>query len=261
MIQQSGEDGDLVERYAHWIRDKTKVRSIEGTEWSEVTTPFLDRHNDHIQIYLRRLNGDYELTDDGYTIQDLRASGCELDTPYRRELLRVVLNGFGIDLSRDDQLMVRSPSGNLPNRLHNLVQAVIGVNDLFVVSRPNVQALFTEDVSNWLRASSVRFTPGVKLTGKSGFDHYFNFVIPETPGVSGERFVQAINRPDKERAELFAFMWTDVKAVRSTESSAFAVINDAERKPSEAVTTALRRYDVIPVLFSQREEYRETLAA
>ena len=41
----------------------------------EITTPFVDRHNDSLQIYLFQENGNYVLTDDGYTLSNLEMSG------------------------------------------------------------------------------------------------------------------------------------------------------------------------------------------
>ena len=43
-----------------------------------------DRHNDYSQIYVRQDNGAFLLTDGGETIQDLRASGCDLETSKRK---------------------------------------------------------------------------------------------------------------------------------------------------------------------------------
>ena len=33
-----------------WLKDKTTLREVDG-EWVEITTPYLDRHNDALQIY------------------------------------------------------------------------------------------------------------------------------------------------------------------------------------------------------------------
>jgi len=72
----------LVECYRSWLKDKTALREINGH--IEITTPFLDRHNDFIQIYARRENDGFLLTDDGYTIDDLSMSGCLLSRRVRR---------------------------------------------------------------------------------------------------------------------------------------------------------------------------------
>ncbi len=43
-----------------------------------------------------------------------------------------------------------------------------------------VLSLFYEDVVTWLDLHEIRYTPKVKFTGKSGFDHLFDFVIPKS---------------------------------------------------------------------------------
>ena len=43
-----------------------------------------------------------------------------------------------------------------------------------------VASLFYEDVVAWLDLHDVRYTPKVKFTGKTGYDHLFDFVIPKS---------------------------------------------------------------------------------
>jgi hypothetical protein len=54
----------LLKNYREWLKDKTTLRQIDGS-WVEITTPYLDRHNDALQIYVRRENGTFVLTDEG----------------------------------------------------------------------------------------------------------------------------------------------------------------------------------------------------
>jgi hypothetical protein len=74
----------LLDQYAQWVRDKSILRVVND-QYVEITTPYLDRHNDYTQIYVRKDDGGFVLTDAGDTIQDLRASGCDLETSKRRE--------------------------------------------------------------------------------------------------------------------------------------------------------------------------------
>ena len=73
------------------------------------------------------------------------------------------------------------------------------MNDLFYLAKPVVESLFFEDVVSWLDANEIRYTPAVKFTGVSGYDHLFNFVIPKSRK-QPERIVQPINRPTRETA-------------------------------------------------------------
>ena len=84
----------LLDNYWSWLKDNTHVRAIE--DWYEITTPYLDRHNDFVQLYAKLDGGHYVLTDDSYTLTDLEFSGCKIDSPKRQRLLETTLNGFGI---------------------------------------------------------------------------------------------------------------------------------------------------------------------
>lgn len=248
----------LLDEYVAWLRDKTVLRELGG-EWIEITTPYIDRHNDCLQIYARRDNGAYLLTDDGATIEDLEQSGVSLDSKRRQELLQTTLNGFGI--RRDAKaLVVRATRDTFALRKHNLVQAMLAVNDLFYVAAPIVTSLFLEDVTTWLRSNDIRFTPNVKFTGKSGYDHVFDFVVPASRQ-RPERILKAINRPTKETAQTLAFAWIDTRDVRPESSTAYAILNDSEHGVPPTVIDALRSYDVTPVVWSERSSAIEELAA
>ncbi|MDR4506757.1 MAG: DUF1829 domain-containing protein [Candidatus Brocadiaceae bacterium] len=252
-----GEIQRLLDRYLVWLKDKTILRQVK--EWIEITTPYLDRHNDYLQIYVKRENGKFLLTDDGYTIEDLKRSGCELESRKRMELLTVTLNGFGVKLDGDDLVVSASPD-NFALRKHNLVQAMLAVNDLFYLAMPIVSSLFLEDVASWLDLHEIRYIPRVKFTGKSGYDHLFDFVIPSSKR-QPERILQAINHPDRNAAQRTTFSWIDTKEVRPLNSRIYAMLNDSEHVPHAFVLEALKNYEVYPVLWSKREDVREELAA
>lgn len=247
----------LLEAYRLWLKDKTVLREIG--EWVEITTPYLDRHNDCLQIYARRSNGGFVLTDDGFTIDDLERSGCKLETTKRQELLRVTLNGFGVQL-RGGALEVHAAPENFAPRKHNLVQAMLAVNDLFYLAQPFVASLFYEDVVTWLDSSDVRYTPRVKFAGRTGFDHLFDFVIPKSRA-HPERIVKAVSHPSRDTAQAVVLSWVDTKDVRPPEAVAYALLNDSEQPVPAAVLDALGSYEVVAVPWSQRERVREELAA
>jgi len=225
----------LLDQYLAWLKDKTTLRQVK--DWIEITTPYLDRHNDYLQIYARRENSGFLLTDDGYVIGDLRRSGCELESKKRKDLLALTLNGFGVNLDGDN-LVVQASSDNFALRKHNLVQSMLAVNDLFYLAVPMVASLFLEDVTAWLELVEIRYTPKVKFTGKSGYDHLFDFVIPASKK-QPERILQAINRPSRNTAQAVAFSWIDTKKVRPANSRAYAFLNDSEHTLTGSVLEAL----------------------
>lgn len=249
----------LLDDYVRWIKDKTVLRDVNG-DWVEITTPYLDRHNDCLQIYLRNEGGGLILTDDAYTITDLTNSGCSLDKPKRQELLKTTLAGFGVQLSPSNQLTVHATPENFPLKKHNLVQAMLAVNDLFYLAAPYTQSLFYEDVMAWLDDSDVRYTPNCKFTGKSGYDHMFDFVIPKSRK-EPERIIQAVNNPKKDAVEALMFKWLDTKDTRPSDARLYAFLNDGLNPVSPAVLDAFRNYGAEPVIWTRRHDYTLALAS
>lgn len=248
---------EMLDQYWKWLRDKTTLRQVD--DWVEITTPHLDRHNDALQIYAKRKDSGFLLSDGGYVLEDLENSGCSIDTPKRQALLDITLGGFGI--RRDgNSLEVNASQENFPLRKHNLLQAMLAVSDLFYLAAPVVTSLFLENVGAWLDESGIRYTPSIKLSGKSGYDYMFNFVIPKSAS-QPERVVNAINQPSRQTALSFVFAWLDTRENRQPESRSYAILNDDGRSVNANVIEALSEYAVHPVLWSTRDVVLRELAA
>jgi Domain of unknown function DUF1828/Domain of unknown function DUF1829 len=247
----------LVDAYVKWLRRGLSAESVGNA--CELTTPFLDRHNDHIQIYAVRRNGSIMLSDDGYILSDLRASGLELTTSKRKTVLDTALNGFGVQLD-GNRLQIEASPRNLGQRIHALIQAMLVLNDMFVMAQPRVATFFWEDVRAFLDDHKVRYSPRVKLSGRTGYDHAIDFLIPRSPEAP-ERLVQAINAPNKNTIGSYLFVLGDTREARGQEAEAYAFLNDRDREVGGDVIEALDAYKVTPALWSRREDYVQRLAA
>jgi len=248
----------LLNNYIRWLKDKTIVKQI-GENWIEITTPHLDRHNDCIQIYARKTDKGYLLTDDGYIISDLINSGCTFEKPKRKEILLSTLSGFGVELN-ENSLYVNATVDNFSLKKHNILQAMLAVNDLFYLASPHIESFFMEDVANWFDISDIRYTPKVKFVGKIGYDHLFDFVIPKSRR-KGERIVHTLSNPQKNIAENLVFKWMDTKETRESNSNLYVFLNDTNDIVPPLVIEAFKNYDINPVLWSEREQKKSELAA
>ena len=247
----------LLNLYWDWLKDKTVLRDLE--DYVEITTPFLDRHNDYLQIYVKRDNDDkYVLTDEGYILDDLELSGCNMDSPKRQEMLNNVLNGFGVR-KNDRALEINASLESFGICKHNLIQAMLAVNDLFYLAWPIASNLFHEDVLSWLDKSQIRYTPNLKFMGISGYDHRFDFVIPKSEN-QPERIIRAINRANRDNTQSMTFAWMDTKQVRTAESKAIAILNDTEKPISKSELDAMRNYGIDAIMWSERDEALSNLA-
>ena len=115
---------NLVNAYIEWLRQNISIKEINGMY--EITTPFLDNHNDHIQIYIKKSDSGFILTDNGQTITNLRLSGFEF-TPEKRQVLNSILNGFGVQLI-GEELVIKAKPEDFPQKKHNLIQAILYIS-------------------------------------------------------------------------------------------------------------------------------------
>ena len=249
-MMNSGSGNDIVDEYVNWLKKNIKTRHIDGVV--ELSTPFLDNRNDHIQIYISRDEQGLIVSDDGDTIRELRSSGIELKGKIREKIIRTILSGLGVEI-RDDELFAKADPQSLPQKVHDVIQASISIGDMHVLARPVTASLFKEDVELFLTENNVRFVPYVKLLGKSGIDQYFDFVIPQSRDKL-ERVVQAISRPTVQNAKMFIMSWFDTYGQTGRKSKGYAFLNDRDYEVKTEITNAFLKYEISPVMWSNRND-------
>ncbi len=240
----------LIDRYVTWLKQGYEVEAGDG--FTLISTPFLDPHNDELQLFVEQQGETLKLSDDGYTLSDLRSSGLEINTPKRDAHVRQILNGFGVRLE-EGELVVTATLRDFPQKKHNLIQAMLAIHDLSVMGQAQILQFFEEDVARFLEESGVPTVRNIKLPGRSGFDHLFNFVVP-AQGLRRETVLQAVNHLGRDYAMSVAFAVNDVRLLRGQDNfSAAAIINDREAKPAGEYLEALTAYGIKPHLWSNRD--------
>ena len=146
----------LLDQYWSWLQEQTTIREVG--DHVEITTPYLDRHNDCLQMYAGKTKEGFILTDDGYVLDDLAQAGVDMTSRKRRLLLEEALNGFGVQ-NVADTLQVETSANDFGLRKHSLLQAMLAVSDMFYLASPVVESLFHEDVTAWLDGSTVWTCP------------------------------------------------------------------------------------------------------
>lgn len=243
----------VISEYLKWIKNNTVVKTVEEGKVCLISTPFLDRHNDHLDIYLLKTKDNLKLTDNGYTLADLKMSGFEINTPKRDGILRTALNGFGVKINGNDELYVDATSHNIGQKKHYLLQAILAVNDMFNLAQETVYSLFKEDVELYFKSNGIIFSKDIKLTGKSGFDHNIDFLIPASQS-KPERLIKAINTAKKESVLSSIMAFNDISQTREAPTRNFVVYNDVEKEVSKDVISALDNYGVKHIPWSKKEE-------
>jgi len=249
----------IIENYIKWIKDNTSIKSIKDGNSCEITVPFLDRHNDHLQIYVLKEGNKYKLTDDGYTIADLKMSGMEINTPKKEKIFKTVLNGFGVKHGDNDELYIEANLNNIGQKKHYLLQAILAVNDMYVLSQENIHSLFKEDVEMYFHSNEIFYNRDIKITGKTGFDHNIDFIIAASKS-RPERLIKAINIPKKDPAMAAIFAFNDIVAVREQKMDNYVIYNDLDSPVSNEVSLALANYGIRNIPWSQKERCKKEFA-
>lgn len=249
----------LANSYASWLKHGIEAEKMTDSV-SELTTPFIDRHNDRLQIYAERRSDDlFLLTDDGYILSELKSSGVETRGVKREEIVRSLLVGHGVRLE-GRELQVEAASVDLGRKVHNLIQAMLSLDDMFVLAQPNAGPTFLHDVADFFDESDIRYTPAAKFSGRSGLDHLINFVIPKSRRAP-ERFIQVINTPRRDRVQNLLFAIDDTRSARQGHADFYAIVNDSRHGITGEVVNAFNAYDVKARTWSHRREMVEELAA
>lgn len=243
----------VINEYLKWIKDNTIAKTIEEGKICSISTPFLDRHNDHLDIYLIKNEGIIKLSDNGYTIADLKMSGLEINTPKRDTILKTALNGFGIKINGNDELYVEANIHNIGQKKHYLLQAILAINDMFNLSQETIYSLFKEDVELYFRSNDIFFSKDIKLTGKSGFDHNIDFLVPASR-IKPERLIKTINTPKKDSILSTIMAFTDINQTRDTKTANYVVYNDIEKEVTKDVISALDNYNIKHIPWTKKEQ-------
>ena len=118
----------LKNQYMKWIKDNIKINQIN--KFFEITTPFLDIYNDNIQIYIKITNSqEIVLSDDSYTIKNIKMSGINISNYNIKPLLKKILAQYDITLN-NDCLLSKSSFETLPQKITSLAQAIIILENL-----------------------------------------------------------------------------------------------------------------------------------
>lgn len=247
----------LKEEYINWLEDEIKFEKID--EYIEITSPFLDRYNDYLQIYAKiEKDNEIFLTDDSYTINNLKMSGIDINSPKRKQLLNNFLNKYRVKLD-NDSLVIKAGIEDFPQKILFLMQAMLNVDDMFMLSQNKVASIFLDDIKNFLDGKEIFYSENVNFIGKSGFFYSYDYLIQRTKN-KPERLCKAINNPNKQNFQSTMFMWNDTKETRNADSQLIVFLND-ENRIDPSIIEGFKNYEVNAVPWSKREKYLELLTA
>lgn len=245
----------LLNQYHDFVKSKTVVQEKTGTEWIAIATPYLDMHNDAVEIYAKKNNDSIAINDDGQTLRNLSLYGLEFNRNGKRlDILESILLSYGISLS-GEELTVEANEKNFAQKKLNLLNAICEINDLYVLSKPTVASVFKDDVREYLEQHNIIYTPHFISKGSIGLEFTFDFQIAYR---KKEIVIKTFNSLNKNNVVNFLFSWDDIKQARTKltnkEVVGLAVVNDETKEPKSELIEALKGKGSQIIFWKKREE-------
>lgn len=248
----------LLKSYFAFIQSDFETNEIEKNTY-EITTPFLDRHNDHIMFYVT-ISEDYiTLTDNGLTMQDLSLSGVDIKNKKTKQELDIALNGFGIMKDNNNALFAKVSQTEYARMQNNLIQAILSVNDMISIPQNRQKnSFFFDEVSKFFDDINASYTTNIQIQGKSIFSHKIDFLMTKNKN-HRERLIKILNVPKKENLKNYIFSFTDLGADRAN-SDKILILNDTQTdiKDFESATS---NYGITPISWSKKDINKDLFAA
>lgn len=260
---------ELSKNYLDWCS-----KNINFTEVSanvvKIDVPFLDSFNDEIAIYAVNdpHTGSITLTDDGWTINNLESRGVYLKhSRKRQQLFKRQISNYGV-VENDDALQITTTPDNFPISKHRLLQAMLFVDNMFMLSTKNTTNLFLEDLQNFFNEHNIRTTQGVSFVGNSGLTHKFEFSISGFPPKRiPTRLIKTLTASSNSQVIAQSIL-TDITQTRPVQNGLteyYVFINDVRDdsshvKVSPQILSLFEQNNIKAVKYSDRDSVVEELA-
>lgn len=113
----------------------TNITIEEIGQCIEITLPFMNHNNDHLQIYIEKINAEqYKISDMGNTFNELELSGYDINCFNQEKTIDVIMNKFGVTWI-NDVLLARANINDFAIKFHMLIQAIIIINNIVVINQ------------------------------------------------------------------------------------------------------------------------------
>ena len=238
----------MIDEYVDFLKKGITYRQIE--KGYEITTPFLNDSNDHIQIFINEISQEnIVLSDGGESISYLEDCGVNLSAQ-RRKLMEDICFGYGVQI-RENQLLIRTTLKDFPQKKHLLIQAILKINDFVYTAQSRSVSVFADDISDYFDKNEIYATRNISFIGQSGIYHNYDFLLNKDKYFS-ERLCNAVNVPTKNNVMNTIFMWNDTIKKRPQDSKYFVFINDSAKYNSELIK-AFDEYNIETIQKSKIE--------
>ena len=124
----------VCEKITNWYKESVICAPNDG--YMEVTTPFLNSHNDLITIYVIKEGNGFLLTDDGETIGGMEDYGYKVEWDFLERIARMT----GCYLY-NYEIRVKATENELGFKVNQLANAIMRISSMELAGNFNVKGI------------------------------------------------------------------------------------------------------------------------
>lgn len=260
-------DSQVKEISSEWftfLKKSSRFTLLENDS-IRVTTPFADSFGDGIVINLRMIEGEYLLSDQGYTIWNLTTNGVDVlkKNSNRFRMLKSLLTSYSFSLSGKHAIERRVQRKDLSQAITDMAQVLINVSDLAFLSRNNTAAIFYDDVKDYFNQNrdEYSFLRTIYADGKSFAKYRFEYVF--TPQANVFKLTKLYSTLTKSTMDIIIGIWSDTQSFRDENYGSNASMNillDGMTAKEKEYADGLQQHGINVIDFAQKESVRESFA-
>lgn len=228
--------------YLEWVKENS-YKDLNN-EWVEIKTPFTDLTGSYIYLFAKQIGDKIYLTDYGNTLNELELNKIELKRT-RKELFNNILltNGCKLGKELNDIYTDFYDILDFPIRKHQLIQAIINVNDLNLISKNNVKSMFISDIMEYLDDNNIIYSDRVySISGKSTLPNQFDLSVGKVKRKDLPQIhIRVINQLNKNNVKMLLFAKDDLDL---KDNERIATIINSDNKINRENTQILKSRDI-----------------
>ena len=239
-----------IDGYLAFLKDHSREVAV-SENISKITLPFLDSLNDCTEIFIVKNGNDFIVTDNGETLSNLSFNGITIKGAARQNIFNRIVHSYGVQIE-SNSMFIKATMSDLYLKKHLLLQCISKVNDMYMLSRNNVQSIFLEEIRGFFDDNDVGYVPDHRITGRSGLTANYDFAIPRSKATPFT-LIKAVNNLNKDKVKSTIFDWNDTMTSCEDRSRLFVVYNDLESSPKDDAVSALQTYGVSAHAWSKKD--------
>lgn len=260
------EANDIATHYFDWIKNNHQFYDINNNS-IEVQTPYLDNFGDSISLIINKVDNNFIISDQGYTLWNLQSHGIDVtkSNTLRNQIMTSIINFDSATLTDKNEIIKSANDRSLSQSIHEMTQILIRLSDLSFTHSSRVKSIFYQEVMDYFSENNetYNFFPSFYITGKSHLKHKVDYLFFNR---SRERkLVKVQNSLNKNSIDSVLISWLDTSSYRLAnygENTTLDVLVNGENfnNIKDEYIQALNEYNIGIVNFDDKESLQSKYA-